>query len=46
MMRKGGHGESSELLGPEQQAQIDAACRAELESAGSDLPYDEICGRG
>jgi hypothetical protein len=43
MMRKGRQGHASELLTPEQQAQIDASCRAELRRVGSDLPYDEIC---
>jgi hypothetical protein len=45
MMRKGEEGRSSELLTPAQQAQIDASCRAELQRAGSDLPYDYFCGR-
>jgi hypothetical protein len=45
MMRKGRQGGSSELLTPEQQDEIDASCRPELERLGSDLPYDLICGR-
>jgi hypothetical protein len=45
MMRKGRQGASGELLTPEQQAAIDAACKAELQQLGSDLPYDEICGK-
>jgi len=45
MMRTGRQGGASEFLTPSQQAQIDASCRAELQRAGSDLPYDYICGR-
>jgi len=43
MMRKGQQGGSSELLSVEQQMQIDASCRAQLERLASDLPYDQIC---
>jgi hypothetical protein len=45
MMRKGKQGASSELLSPERQREMDAVCMAELQRLGSDLPYDEICGR-
>lgn len=45
MMREGRQGGSSELLTAGQRAEIDANCRAELQRAGSDLPYDQICGR-
>jgi hypothetical protein len=45
MMRSGQQGRSSELLSAEQQEQIDRSCVAELKREGSDLPYDEICGR-
>ena len=45
MMRKGQQGSSSELLSTERQRAIDAHCAAELLGLGSDLPYDEICGR-
>ncbi len=44
-MRKGKQGASNELLTPERQNAIDAACKAELQRLGSDLPYDEICGK-
>jgi hypothetical protein len=45
MMRKGKQGASSELLTLERQREIDAVCIAELQRLGSDLPYDEICGK-
>jgi hypothetical protein len=45
MMRSGQQGRSSELLSAEQQEQIDASCIAALQREGSDLPYDQICGR-
>jgi hypothetical protein len=44
-MRTGHQGRSSELLSAEQQEQIDASFIAELKREGSDLPYDQICGR-
>ena len=43
MIRKGTHGGSSELLGPERQRQIDQHFMAELRSLGSDFPYEEFC---
>ena len=43
MMRKGLQGGSSELLSLEEQRQIDAHCRAELERLGSDFPYAQFC---
>jgi len=46
MMRKGMQGGSSELLTPEQQNHLDAVMTSELSRLGSDLPYDEICGKG
>lgn len=45
MMRRGQQGRSSELLSSEQQEQIDRSCVAELKREGSDLPYEQICGR-
>ncbi len=45
MMRKGEQGGSSELLTTQQQNEMDAVFKAELQRLGSDLPYDEICGR-
>ena len=44
MMRSGRSGGSGEMLSPEQQAQIDAYCQAELERLGSDFPYAETFG--
>jgi hypothetical protein len=43
MIRRGSQGGSSEMLGPEQQRQIDQHFMAELERLGSDFPYDEFC---
>jgi hypothetical protein len=43
-IRQGRGGVSGELFSPEQQARIDAFCRAELERLGSDFPYDEFYG--
>jgi hypothetical protein len=43
MIRKGRQGGSSELLTPARQREIDAHCKAELLSLGSDFPYDEFC---
>ncbi len=42
MMRKGKQGDSSELLSPERQREIDAHFIAELKRLGSDLPYEEF----
>ena len=44
MVRRGVSGGSSELISPEQQRFIDNQCKAELESFGSDFPYDEVWG--
>ncbi len=44
MMRRGGSGDSSELLPPEQIARIDEVFRARLLELGCDFPYDEIFG--
>jgi hypothetical protein len=43
MMRKGKQGDSSELLSPERQREVDAFCIAELKRLGCDLPYEEFC---
>ena len=43
MMRKGAHGNSSELLTPERQREVDADCLAELKRLDCDLPYEEFC---
>jgi hypothetical protein len=45
MLRRGESGQSSELLTPEQQARIEAGCRAELARLNCDFPYDEAFGR-
>jgi hypothetical protein len=44
MVRRGQHGESDELLTPEQQQRIDEHCRAELLRLGCDFPYDQAFG--
>jgi hypothetical protein len=44
MLRAGKQGGWSSLLTSEQQREMDATFNAELQSLGSDLPYDEICG--
>jgi hypothetical protein len=41
MIRKGARGASSELLSPEQQAQIDRFIREELRRYDCDFPYDQ-----
>ncbi len=43
MMRKGTQGDSSELLTPERQQEMDAYFMAELKRLGCDLPYEEFC---
>jgi Sulfotransferase domain len=43
MIRKGRQGDSSELLTPAQQREIDAHFQAELRALGSDFPYAEFC---
>lgn len=42
VMRKGARGGSSELLSPEQQAQIDQRMKAELQRYGCDFPYAQM----
>ena len=43
MIRKGSQGGSSELLSLEQQQEMDRYFRAELQSLGSNFPYQEFC---
>jgi hypothetical protein len=43
MIRTGRQGGSSELITAAQQREIDTHCRRELQSLGSDFPYDEFC---
>jgi hypothetical protein len=42
MMREGKSKSAKVLLTTEQQARVDACCRAELVALGSDFPYDEM----
>lgn len=42
VMRKGARGGSSELLSPEQQAQINQRMKAELQRYGCDFPYKQM----
>jgi hypothetical protein len=42
MIRKGAQGASSEMLGVQQQREMDAYFIAELKRLGSDLPYEEF----
>lgn len=44
MIRRGRKGASGELLTADQQARIDATCRADLQALGSDFPYDAHYG--
>ncbi len=44
MMRKGGSGDSAELLPPDQVARIDEVFHARLVELGCDFPYDEVFG--
>lgn len=46
MVRRGTRGSASELLGPAEQARIDAYWRNALTELGSDFPYDELYGHG
>ncbi len=43
MIRKGAQGDSSELLSPERQRELDAYFMAELKRLDSDFPYEEFC---
>jgi hypothetical protein len=45
MVRRGARGSASELLGPAEQARIDAYWRNALIELGSDFPYDELYAR-
>lgn len=45
MVRRGARGSASELLGPDEQARIDAYWRNALAELGSDFPYDELYAR-